>query len=324
MDLSRQRLLEAYRKMRMIRSFETKLGELVTAGKMGGFMHLYAGEEAVAVGVCAHLSNQDAVASTHRGHGHCIAKGVDVAGMMAELFGKATGLCKGKGGSMHIADTEKGMLGANGIVGAGIPLATGAALTAKQKRTGDVAVAFFGDGASNQGSFHESLNMAANWKLPVLYVVENNGFGEFTPTEFVVPVKDIAVRATSYAMKSLIADGMDFFDVFEKSGEALEHCRSGQGPVLLECKTYRFEGHFVGDPLVYRSKEEAEDWIQNKDPLQNFESQAVEAGLVDVDDLRRLDLEVEEELAAAIEAAEAAPFPELSELAADVYVEDAR
>ena len=324
MDLSRQRLLEAYRKMRMIRSFETKLGELVTAGKMGGFMHLYAGEEAVAVGVCAHLSNQDAVASTHRGHGHCIAKGVDVAGMMAELFGKATGLCKGKGGSMHIADTEKGMLGANGIVGAGIPLATGAALTAKQKRTGDVAVAFFGDGASNQGSFHESLNMAANWKLPVLYVVENNGFGEFTPTEFVVPVKDIAVRATSYAMKSLIADGMDFFDVFEKSGEALEHCRSGQGPVLLECKTYRFEGHFVGDPLVYRSKEEAEDWIQNNDPLQNFESQAVEAGLVDVDDLRRLDLEVEEELAAAIEAAEAAPFPELSELAADVYVEDAR
>ena len=324
MDLSRQRLLEAYRKMRMIRSFETKLGELVTAGKMGGFMHLYAGEEAVAVGVCAHLSNQDAVASTHRGHGHCIAKGVDVAGMMAELFGKATGLCKGKGGSMHIADTEKGMLGANGIVGAGIPLATGAGLTAKQKRTGDVAVAFFGDGASNQGSFHESLNMAANWKLPVLYVVENNGFGEFTPTEFVVPVKDIAVRATSYAMKSLIADGMDFFDVFEKSGEALEHCRSGQGPVLLECKTYRFEGHFVGDPLVYRSKEEAEDWIQNNDPLQNFESQAVEAGLVDVDDLRRLDLEVEEELAAAIEAAEAAPFPELSELAADVYVEDAR
>ena len=324
MDLSRQRLLEAYRKMRMIRSFETKLGELVTAGKMGGFMHLYAGEEAVAVGVCAHLSNQDAVASTHRGHGHCIAKGVDVAGMMAELFGKATGLCKGKGGSMHIADTEKGMLGANGIVGAGIPLATGAGLTAKQKRTGDVAVAFFGDGASNQGSFHESLNMAANWKLPVLYVVENNGFGEFTPTEFVVPVKDIAVRATSYAMKSLIADGMDFFDVFEKSGEALEHCRSGQGPVLLECKTYRFEGHFVGDPLVYRSKEEAEDWIQNNDPLQNFESQAVEAGLVDADDLRRLDLEVEEELAAAIEAAEAAPFPELSELAADVYVEDAR
>ncbi|MEE2675144.1 MAG: thiamine pyrophosphate-dependent dehydrogenase E1 component subunit alpha [Myxococcota bacterium] len=321
MELSRERLLEAYHKMRMIRAFETKIGDLVTAGKMGGFMHLYAGEEAVAVGVCTHLIDTDTVASTHRGHGHCIAKGVDVAGMMAELFGRATGLCKGKGGSMHIADVDKGMLGANGIVGAGIPLATGAALTAKLKRTGGVAVAFFGDGASNQGAFHESLNMAANWKLPALYVVENNGFGEFTPTDFVVPVEDIAVRATSYAMKSLIADGMDFFDVFEKVGEALEHCRSGRGPVLLECKTYRFGGHFVGDPLVYRSKEEAEDWIQNRDPLQNFESHAVEAGLVDVDDLRRIDLEVDEELAAAVEAAEAAPFPELSELTTDVYTE---
>ena len=324
MDLTRQALLEVYRKMRMIRSFETKLGELVAAGKMGGFMHLYAGEEAIAVGVCAHLSDTDIVASTHRGHGHCIAKGVDVHAMMAELFGRATGCCKGKGGSMHISDIEKGMLGANGIVGAGIPLATGAALTAKMKRSGGVAVAFFGDGASNQGAFHESLNMASNWKLPALYVIENNGFGEFTPTEFVVPVKDIAVRATSYAMKSLIADGMDFFDVFEKTAEALEHCRSGAGPVLLECKTYRFEGHFVGDSLVYRSKEEAEDWIQNRDPLQNFESHAVEASLVDSDDLRRLDHEVEEELAAAVEAAEAAPFPELSEILTDVYVEDGR
>ena len=323
MDLTRERLLEVYRKMRMIRSFETKLGELVAAGKMGGFMHLYAGEEAVAVGVCTPLSDVDTVGSTHRGHGHCIAKGVDVAGMMAELFGRATGLCKGKGGSMHIADVEKGMLGANGIVGAGIPLATGAALTAKLKRTGGVAVAFFGDGATNQGAFHESLNMASNWKLPALYVVENNGFDEFTPTEFVVPVKDIAVRATSYAMKSLIADGMDFFDVFEKTAEALEYCRSGQGPVLLECKTYRFAGHFVGDPLVYRSKEEAEDWIQNRDPLQNFESHVVEANLVDADDMRRIDLEVEEEIGAAVEAAEAAPFPDLSELTTDVYVETA-
>jgi len=324
MKLSREALLGAYRKMRMIRAFETKLGELVAAGKMGGFMHLYAGEEAVAVGVCTHLSEIDPVASTHRGHGHCIAKGVDVHGMMAELFGRATGLCKGKGGSMHIADVEKGMLGANGIVGAGIPLATGAGLTAKMKRTGGVAVAFFGDGATNQGAFHESLNMAANWKLPVLYVVENNGFGEFTPTEFVIPVKDIAVRADSYAMTSLIADGMDFFDVYEKAAEALDHCRSGKGPVLLECKTYRFAGHFVGDPLVYRSKEEAEDWIQNRDPLLNFETHAVEASLVDSDDLRRIDLEVEEELASAVEAAEAAPFPDLSEILTDVYVEAAR
>ncbi|MEE2702558.1 MAG: thiamine pyrophosphate-dependent dehydrogenase E1 component subunit alpha [Myxococcota bacterium] len=324
MDLTRERLLEVYRTMRRIRSFEDRLGELVAAGKMGGFMHLYAGEEAVAVGVCAQLEDVDLVASTHRGHGHCIAKGVEIAGMMAELFGRATGVCKGKGGSMHIADLDRGMLGANGIVGAGIPLATGAALTARIKRTGGVAVAFFGDGATNQGAFHESLNMASNWKLPALYVVENNGFGEFTPTEFVIPVKDIAVRADSYAMKSLIADGMDFFDVYAKAAEALEHCRSGRGPVLLECKTYRFAGHFVGDPLVYRSKEESEDWIQNRDPLQKFEAQVLEAKLVDADDLRRIDLEVQEEISAAVEAAEAAPWPELDQVTTDVYVEGSR
>ena len=321
MNLDRAQLLEAYRRMRRIRSFEERLNDLVTAGKMGGFMHLYLGEEAVAVGVCSHLSDQDIVTSTHRGHGHCIAKGVGVPEMMAELFGRATGICKGKGGSMHIADLDKGMLGANGIVGAGIPLATGAGLSAQFRGSQEVAVAFFGDGATNQGAFHESLNMAANWKLPVLYVVENNGFGEFTPTEFVIPVKDIAVRADSYAMKSLIADGMDFFDVFEKTGEALEHCRSGQGPVLLECKTYRFGGHFVGDPLVYRSKEEAEDWIQNRDPLDVFEQQCIEASLVDASDLRQIDLEVKEELDAAVEAAEAAPMPDPSELTADVYFE---
>ncbi|MDX1650251.1 MAG: thiamine pyrophosphate-dependent dehydrogenase E1 component subunit alpha, partial [Myxococcota bacterium] len=285
-------------------------------------VHLYAGEEASAVGFCMHLGDGDYIASTHRGHGHCIAKGVAVEGMMAELFGRATGLCRGKGGSMHIADVDKGMLGANGIVGAGIPLATGAALTAKQKKTGGVAVAFFGDGASNQGAFHESLNMASLWKLPVVYVVENNGFGEFTPTEFAVPVEDIAVRASSYAMASRIADGMDFFDVHEKAGEALAHARRGDGPVLLECKTYRFAGHYVGDTLVYRSKEEAEQWIQNRDPLLLFEARLVEAGLVEADALRRIDHEVREELAAAAEAAEAAPFPDPSEVTRDVYVEE--
>jgi pyruvate dehydrogenase E1 component alpha subunit len=324
MDLTREMLLDAYRTMRMIRGFEEKLLELVSLGKMAGFMHLYAGEEAVATGVCMHLGERDKVASTHRGHGHCIAKGVDVAGMMAELFGRSTGLCKGKGGSMHIADMEKGMLGANGIVGAGIPLATGAALTAKLKRSGGVAVAFFGDGATNQGAFHESLNMAANWKLPAVYVVENNGFGEFTPTDFVIPVEDIAVRADSYAMKSLIADGMDLFDVYAKAGEAIDHARSGAGPVLLECKTYRFQGHYVGDSLLYRSKQEAEDWIQNRDPLQLFEMHVIEASLADSDDLRRIDGEIEQELNAAVEAAEAAPFPDLAELTTDVYVEDAR
>jgi len=324
MELDRELLIGAYRKMRTIRAFEEKLGELVTTGKLGGFMHLYVGEEAVAVGVCSHLDDGDAVASTHRGHGHCIAKGVDVAGMMAELFGRATGLCKGKGGSMHIADVEKGMLGANGIVGAGIPLATGAALSAKLKRTGGVSVAFFGDGASNQGAFHESLNMAAIWKLPAVYVVENNGFGEFTPTEFVVPVKDIAVRAASFGMKSLIADGMDFFDVYAKAGEAIAFARSGEGPVLLECKTYRFAGHFVGDPLVYRSKQEAEEWIQTRDPLPLFEARVTEAGLVEADELREIDREVALKLAAAAQAADEAPFPDLAELTTDVYFEEPR
>ena len=320
MELSRDRLLDAYRKMRMIRSFEEKLQELVLAGKMAGFLHLYTGEEAVAVGVCAQLDARDWVASTHRGHGHCIAKGVDVAGMMAELFGRRTGLCKGKGGSMHIADMSKGMLGANGIVGAGIPLATGAALTAKVKRSGGVGVAFFGDGATNQGQFHESLNMAQVWKLPALYVVENNGWGEFTPTEFVVPVADIAERARSYAMASEIADGMDFFDVYEKAGVALERARRGGGPTLLECKTYRYGGHYVGDTTVYRTKDEVEQWKQRRDPLDGFERRVVEASLLETDDLRRIDGDVAAELAAAVAAAEAAPLPDPADVTTDVYV----
>jgi TPP-dependent pyruvate/acetoin dehydrogenase alpha subunit len=323
MDLSPEELLDAYRKMKRIRVFEEKLNDLVTAGRLAGFLHLYAGEEAVAVGVCAHLSDRDFVASTHRGHGHCIAKGVDLGGMMAELFGRKTGLSKGKGGSMHIADMEKGMLGANGIVGAGIPLATGAALTAKIKQTGGVAVAFFGDGASNQGQFHESLNMASVWKLPAVFVAENNGYGEFTPTDFVVPVKDIAVRAQSYAMRSDIADGMDFFDVYQKAGAAIARARKGEGPTLLECKTYRYHGHYVGDPLVYRPKGEAERWKEQRDPLKNFEAKVVgEARRLPREDLRRVDAEIAAEIDAAVTAAERAPLPEPTDLLTDVYVSE--
>lgn len=320
MDLGKETLVEVYRRMRTIRAFEDKLQELVAAGKIGGFLHLYAGEEAVAVGVCAHLKDSDLVGSTHRGHGHCIAKGVDIKAMMAELFGRATGACKGKGGSMHIADVDKGMLGANGIVGGGIPLVTGAALTAQIKKTGGVAVGFFGDGATNQGQFHESLNMASNWKLPALYVCENNGFGEFTPTEFVVPVKDIAERAASYNMRSDIADGMDFFDVYEKAGEALRRARAGEGPTLLECKTYRFYGHYVGDPVPYRSKEKAEEWIQKRDPLDVFEKHVVEAGMLESDDLRTVDGDVERLLSEAVEEAERAPEPAAEDVLNDVYV----
>jgi pyruvate dehydrogenase E1 component alpha subunit len=306
--------------MRTIRAFEEKLLELVAAGKIGGFMHLYAGEEAIAVGVCAHLGDRDHVGSTHRGHGHCIAKGVDVKAMIAELFGRTTGTNRGKGGSMHIADVDKGMLGANGIVGGGIPLVTGAALTAQVKGTQTVAVGFFGDGATNQGQFHESLTMASNWKLPAVYVCENNGFGEFTPTEFVVPVKDIAERAAAYGMRAEIADGMDFFDVYEKAGQAIARAREGEGPTLLECKTYRFHGHYVGDTTAYRSKEEAEDWIQNRDPLGIFESKAGEAGVVEGDDLRAIDGEVDALLREAVEEAERAPLPEADDVLTDVYV----
>ena len=320
MNLSSDDLAGVYRRMRTIRSFEDKLQELVASGRLAGFLHLYAGEEAIAVGVCTHLSDTDLVGSTHRGHGHCIAKGVDVKGMMAELYGKATGTCKGKGGSMHIADIDRGMLGANGIVGAGIPLATGAALTAQVKQSGAVVVSFFGDGATNQGQFHEALNMAANWKLPVVYVVENNGFGEFTPTDFVVPVKDIADRALSYGMKSDIADGMDFFDVYEKAGLAIARARAGEGPTLLECKTYRFYGHYIGDTLVYRDKEQAEDWIQNRDPLQILETKLTESGLVSSDTLRTIDGEVAELLAVAVKEAEEAPSPAPEEVLTDVYV----
>jgi TPP-dependent pyruvate/acetoin dehydrogenase alpha subunit len=320
MDLSREDLLEVYRRMRTIRSFEEKLLELVAAGKVGGFMHLYAGQEAVAVGVCSHLTDEDYVGSTHRGHGHCIAKGVEIEGMIAELFGRATGTNRGKGGSMHIADVDRGMLGANGIVGGGIPLVTGAALTAQVKGTKRVAVGFFGDGATNQGQFHESLTMASNWKLPALYVCENNGFGEFTPTEFVVPVKDIAERAAAYGMRAVIADGMDFFDVYEKAGRAIEQARRGEGPTLLECKTYRFYGHYVGDPTVYRSKEEAEDWIQNRDPLVLFENRAREAGLLEGDAFRAVDGEVDALLREAVAEAEKAPLPEAGDVMTDVYV----
>jgi pyruvate dehydrogenase E1 component alpha subunit len=320
MDLTRTQLLNAYRSMRTIRDFEEKLAELVTAGTLAGFLHLYAGEEAVAVGVCAHLSDADFVCSTHRGHGHCIAKGVAIDGMVAELFGRSTGICKGKGGSMHIADFDKGMLGANGIVGGGIGIATGAGLTAQVKRTGGVAVAFFGDGASNQGSFHESLNMAANWKLPVVYVIENNGYGEFTPTEFVVPVKDIAIRGMSYDMASEVVDGNDFFDVYERAGRAIQRAREGGGPTLLECKTYRYYGHYLGDAMTYRTKQEAEEWRQKRDPLDRFEDRVVESGLLSADELRRIDGEVSETISAAVKAAKTAPHPTVDDVLTDVYV----
>jgi pyruvate dehydrogenase E1 component alpha subunit len=320
MELTRERLLDAYQRMRTIRLFEEKLNDLVMAGKLSGFLHLCAGQEAVAVGVASHLTDNDYFSSTHRGHGHCIAKGVELDGMMAELFGRVTGTCKGKGGSMHIADLDRGMIGANGIVGAGIPLAVGAALTASTKKSGAVSIAFFGDGASNQGAFHEAANIAALWKLPVVFVCENNGYGEATPADFAVSVRDIADRAAAYGIPGVIADGMDYFDVLEKAGEAIDRARRGDGPTLLECKTYRYFGHFVGDNMAYRRKEEEEEVRQTRDPLARFEERVVSDGLLVAEDLRTIDGDVVRAIDAAVEYAQASPLPEPEDVLTDVYV----
>jgi TPP-dependent pyruvate/acetoin dehydrogenase alpha subunit len=320
MELSRDRLIETYRTMRTIRGFEQTLNELSQAGRVPGFLHLYAGEEAIAAGVCGALGDNDYVTSTHRGHGHSIAKGVDLNAMMAEIFGKSAGICRGKGGSMHIADVGKGMLGANGIVGAGIPLAIGAALSAKVRKTGGVAIAFFGDGASNQGAFHESVNIASILKLPVIFVIENNGYGEATPVEYHVNIRDLAVRAASYGVPGVIADGMDFFDVFEKASTAIERAKRGEGPTLIECKTYRYFGHYVGDPLTYRTKEETEKVRASRDPLDGFEKRVVSEGKVSASELRAVDDQVSKAIAEAVKFAEASPAPGVSELLTDVYV----
>ncbi|RMF24589.1 MAG: thiamine pyrophosphate-dependent dehydrogenase E1 component subunit alpha [Deltaproteobacteria bacterium] len=319
MDFSREQLIDVYRRMRLIRAFEDKLADLVMAGRLPGFFHLYAGEEAVAVGVCSHLGDRDYITSTHRGHGHSIAKGVDVHAMMAELFGRTNGVCKGKGGSMHIADIDRGMLGANGIVGAGIPLAVGAGLTASIKKTGGVAVAFFGDGASNQGQFHEGLNLAAVWKLPVVFVVENNLYGEATPYEYVTPVRDIAERAASYGMPGEVADGMDFFAVYETAGKAIARARAGEGPSLLEFKTYRYYGHYVGDPLTYRTEEEANEVKTKRDPLLLFANRVTEEGLVEREVLETIDGQIAETIADAVGKAEQGPLPSVEDVTKDVY-----
>ena len=312
-------LRSIYERMVQIRVFEDLAGKNFADGLVPGFVHLYAGEEAVAVGVCTHLTDRDFITSTHRGHGHCVAKGVDIDGMVAELMGKATGVCKGKGGSMHIADIDKGMLGANGIVGGGLPLATGAALTAKTLGTGGVAVCFFGDGASNQGTFHESLNLAAIWKLPVVFVCENNGYAEATPVAYHCSVTDIASRAGSYDIPGVVVDGLDLFSVYEAAGEAIARARRGEGPTLIEAKTYRFYGHFQGDTITYRTDEELLRF-KERDPIRGVRRYGVEAGLLTEDEFDAIDAAVREQLDHAWDQAKADPFPEPEDALNDVYV----
>lgn len=320
MDLSRETLLELHRRMVRIRTFEEQAGKLQEAGKVPGALHLYVGEEAVAAGVMLHLSNEDQITSTHRGHGHLVAKGGDFKQMYAELYGRATGYCHGKGGSMHISDLDLGMLGANGIVGAGPPIAIGAAFSNKYRKTRNVTCCFFGDGASNEGTFHEAANMAALYRLPVVFVCENNGFGEFTRQERHQAIHDIAERASGYGMPGVVVDGMDVMAVYEAAGEAIARARRGEGPTLLECKTYRFYDHVGvrGMGVVYRDDAEVVEW-RERDPLPLFEARLQEIGALSEDEAAGVRREVMDEVQEAIAFAEASPFPDPSALLEDVY-----
>jgi pyruvate dehydrogenase E1 component alpha subunit len=318
-ELGPDALLQAYRTMRTIREFEERVHEEFASGDIPGFVHLYAGEEASAAGVCSHLDDRDAIASTHRGHGHCIAKGVDVIGMMAEIYGRVSGSCKGKGGSMHIADLSKGMLGANGIVGGGPPLICGRALASKQLGTGGVAVAFFGDGASNQGTTLESLNLATVWNLPAIFVAENNGYAEATSSSWSVATDDIADRAAAFGMPGVIVDGFDFFAVYEAAGEAIARAREGGGPTLIEVKFTRYFGHFEGDQQLYRGDEVAQA-REKLDCLKRFRARVTESGELTAEQLDAVDADVATLIDRSVDEAKAAPRPGPEDLLTDVYV----
>jgi len=318
--LSQDKARWMYQKMLEIRKFEDAVHLLFSQGKLPGFVHLYAGEEAIAVGVGAHLEKKDSITSTHRGHGHCIAKGCDLDGMMAEIYGKATGLCKGKGGSMHIADLDKGMLGANGIVGGGFPLACGSALTAKLKKTDAVSVCFFGDGANNQGTFHEGINLAAIWKLPVIFVAENNGYGEATPFTYASSCTNIADRASGYNIPGITVDGKNVLEVYRVAEEAVRRARNGDGPTLIECITYRNYGHFEGDAQKYKTDQDKQKHIQEQDAIKNFREYLIERQLLTTQELTHMEEAVEQSIQKAIQFAEQSPFPDASELLSDVYV----
>jgi len=309
-----------YKTMLRIRKFEEKAMSLFAEGKIPGFVHLYIGEEAVATGVSANLDAQDYITSTHRGHGHIIAKGGNLNFMMAELFGKATGYCKGKGGSMHIADASRGILGANGIVGAGHNIALGAGLSIKYKNSGQVCVCFFGDGSTNQGTFHEALNLASIWKLPIIFVCENNLYGISMRQSRHQAIQDIADRAAAYNMPGVTVDGNDVFAVYEAANEAVKRARDMQGPTLIECKTYRHRGHFEGDPALYRSEEEKKEWL-TKDPIKRLENFMVENNIMTEAEIEAVVWEITKEVMDAVEFAENSPEPEISSVVEDIYTD---
>ena len=318
MAISNEQMKDMYVKMRRIRDFESTAAKLFAEGKIPGFVHLYLGEEAIAPAVCECLRDDDFITSTHRGHGHIIAKGGDLNLMMAELFGRETGYCKGKGGSMHIADRDKGILGANGIVGAGHCIACGAGLSAKLRGTDQVCVCFFGDGSTNQGTFHESLNMASIWKLPVIFVCENNHYGISMSQDRHQAIKDVADRGAAYNIPGIAVDGNDPMAVYEAASEAVARARAGKGPTLLECKTYRQHGHFEGDPAIYKPKEEQAAWLE-KDPMPRYANFLVENGVMTREEVDAVDAQVAKEIEDAIAFADAQPLPDVETAVLDVY-----
>jgi len=317
-SLTREELAEMYRKMLQIRYFEEKIFELYGQNLVPGTIHLYAGEEAVAVGVCSTLREDDYITSTHRGHGHCIAKGADLKRTMAEILGKKTGYCKGKGGSMHIADFKIGMLGATAVVGAGLPIAVGAGLSVKLRKTDQVVACFFGEGASNQGTFHESINIASAWLLPVIFICENNLYAMGTRQSRVMNIKNIADRAVAYGIPGVTVDGNDALAVYEASQKAVERARSGSGPTLIECKTYRLKGHSRVDPAKYRPKEEVEEWLA-KDPIERFKAMLLQTKTFTEAEILRIEREVFTEIEDAVKFAIESPYPAPEEALEDVY-----
>jgi len=321
MEVDKKTLLQMYRNMLRIRYFEERLAEESAQGNIPGLLHLYVGEEAVAVGACTPLSKEDYITSTHRGHGHCIAKGGDLGRMMAELFAKETGYCKGRGGSMHIAAPEIGIVGCSAIAGAGIPIAAGVGLSIKMRGSSQVCVSFFGDGASNTGAFHEGMNMAAVWKLPVIYVLENNMYAISVASARSTKLKNISERASAYGMASAVADGMDVLSVYQAVSEAAARARRGEGPTIVECKTYRFRGHHEGDPKkgeLYRTKNEMDEW-EKRDAIRRLSDKIITENKATQAELDGIKQEVLKEVADAVEFAKKSPSPKPEDASAYLF-----
>lgn len=318
-EIGKEKLVDMLYQMILIRQFEESVERLFMQGKIHGTMHLCIGQEPTAVGACAALTNEDKITSTHRGHGHCIAKGTEIHRMKAELLGKETGYCKGKGGSMHIADLEKGNLGANGIVAGGLPIACGAAMTSIKKKLGYAVISFFGDGATNEGSFHEALNLASIWKLPVIFFCENNHYGMSGNIRNMTNIENLAERAGSYGIPGEIVDGTDVLEVYDVTRKAVERAKNGEGPTFIEAKTYRWRGHSRSDARKYRTREEEQDWIQNKDGIKKYKEKLLRDGVMTDKELQELEEKVKHELEKAIEFSEKSPEPSPDSLEEDVY-----